>query len=59
MLTIAAISNPKLSRVVSSAQSFGHYFHAVGSNARSLGPLERLAYSLVLANSQEADTRTR
>jgi hypothetical protein len=50
----AALGIPGYSRIVSSAQSFQHYFRALETTGGSLGPVERFAYSLVLANSQPA-----
>jgi hypothetical protein len=42
------------SKIVSSAHSFRQHFQAMETSGRSLGPLERFVYSLVLANSDVA-----
>jgi hypothetical protein len=51
---IATAGTPEYSRVVSSARSFGYYFRAMETTAGTLGPVERVAYSLILAASQPA-----
>jgi hypothetical protein len=56
MLT-ATLSTPRYCRLVSSAQSFRHYFQAMQSSVGSLGPVERFAYSLILAGSEPAQSK--
>ena len=53
-LALAAATVPGYSRIVSSAQSFGYYFRAMQTTAGSLGPVERFAYSVILAQNQPA-----
>jgi hypothetical protein len=48
----AAVDTSGYSRIVTSARSFRHYFHAMQSTVGSLGPVERFVYSVVLASSQ-------
>jgi hypothetical protein len=56
MLTAAA-TTPRYCRLISSAQNFRHYFQAMQSSVGSLGPVERFAYSLMLASSQPAQSK--
>jgi len=50
----AAFGTLGYGRIVSSAHSFQHYFRAMQSTGASMGMVERLVYSLVLANRQPA-----
>jgi len=43
---------PAYGRLVSSAQSFQHYFQDLKGADASLSPLERFVFSLVLANTR-------
>jgi hypothetical protein len=52
-LMAAAFRNaPVYGRVVSSAQSFQHYFQDLKGAESSLSPVERFVFSLVLANTK-------
>ena len=51
---VLAAAIPQYARIVTSAHSFSHYFQALDSTAGSLGTVERVAYSLILATSQPA-----
>jgi hypothetical protein len=48
----AAYTSPVLDRFVSSAQSFRYQFQNLKKAGSSLSTLERLVFSLVLANSK-------
>ena len=41
-------------RIASSAHNFRQHFQSMQTSSRSLGPVERFVYSLVLANSDAA-----
>jgi hypothetical protein len=43
---------PAYARLVSSAQSFQHYFRNLKGAGNSLSPIERFVFSLVLANTK-------
>jgi len=43
---------PAYGRLVSSAQSFQHYFQDLKGACASLNPVERFVFSLILANTQ-------
>jgi len=43
---------PAYGRLVSSAQSFQHYFQDLKGAGASLSPMERFVFSLVLANTR-------
>jgi hypothetical protein len=43
---------PAYGRLVSSAQSFQHYFQDLKGAGASLSPVERFVFSLVLANTR-------
>jgi len=50
-LTAGAMhSAPVIGRVVSSAQSFRFYYRDLKQTGAPMGPLERLVFSLVMAN---------
>jgi hypothetical protein len=49
---VAVGTMPEYSRIVSSARTFGHYFRAMKTTGGQLSPMERAAYSLILATSQ-------
>jgi hypothetical protein len=57
LMFTAAFAAPGYGRIVSSAQSFQHCFRAMQSTGRSLGPIERFVYSLVLANYQPSQAQ--
>jgi len=50
LIFTAARTSPAYSRLMSSAQSFEHTFRDLGT-ARSLNPIERFVFSLVLAQT--------
>jgi len=44
-----------LGRIVNQAQSFQRYYHDLQQGQGSLSPIERLVFSLVLANSKSPE----
>ncbi|HXB74026.1 MAG TPA: hypothetical protein VNY05_37655 [Candidatus Acidoferrales bacterium] len=54
LMVTAAATAPAYCRLVSSAQSFQHYFRDLNKAGNSLSPIERLVFSLVMANSKPA-----
>jgi hypothetical protein len=56
-LTIAAILPPFSSRIAASRQNFQEYFQDLNQSGNSLNPIERVVFSLVLANSDIAPNR--
>ena len=55
--TLAALSSPSgLNRIASSAQNFEHHFQNL-KTGNSLNPVERLVFSLVLANTENAGSK--
>ena len=61
LMAAAVRTAPAYGRLVSSAQSFQHYFEDLKGAGASLNPVERFVFSLVLANtrtpiSERADT---
>jgi hypothetical protein len=56
-LTVTAIATtPVYCRIVSSAQSFRHYFRDLNQVGNSLSPIERFVFSLVLSNTKAVET---
>jgi len=53
-LTIMAALPPFYSRIATSSQSFQEYFQDLNQSGNSLNPVERVVFSLVLANSDLA-----
>jgi hypothetical protein len=52
-LTATAVrTGPAYGRLVSSAQSFQHYFRDLKGAGTSLSPVERFVFSLVLTNTR-------
>jgi hypothetical protein len=56
-LTIIAALPPCYSRIATSQQSFREYFRDLNQSGNSLNPVERVVFSLVLANSDIAPNR--
>ena len=55
---VAAVATaPAYGRLVCSAQSFQQYFQDLNKAGNSLSPIERLVFSLVMANSKPAPAR--
>jgi hypothetical protein len=52
LMATAVRNAPVYSRLVSSAQSFQHYFQDLKGAGASLSPVERFVFSLVLANTK-------
>jgi hypothetical protein len=52
LMATAFRSAPAYGRLVSSAQSFQHYFQDLKGAGASLSPVERFVFSLVLANTR-------
>jgi hypothetical protein len=50
LVIVAAV--PRYANLVTSARTFNHYFQAMETSTGSLGTVERVAYSLILATSQ-------
>ncbi len=50
-LTLGNCAN-SYSRIHSSAASFGHYFQGLERTEVALNPIERLVFSLILANTR-------
>jgi len=51
-MATAVRNAPVYGRVVSSAQSFQHYFQDLKGAGASLNPVERFVFSLILANTR-------
>jgi hypothetical protein len=56
MLTAAGVS-PVFDRLVSSAQNFQLHYRDLKQTGDSLSPLERVVFSLVLANGEQPVSR--
>jgi hypothetical protein len=54
LMATAVRTAPAYGRLVSSAQSFQHYFQDLKGAGSSLNPVERFVFSLVLANTRTA-----
>jgi hypothetical protein len=52
LMATAIHTAPAYGRLVSSAQSFQHYFQDLKGAGNSLNPVERFVFSLILANTQ-------
>jgi hypothetical protein len=52
LMATAVRNAPTYGRLVSSAQSFQHYFHNLKGADASLNPVERFVFSLILANTR-------
>jgi len=52
LMAMALRSAPAYGRLVSSAQSFQHYFQDLKGAGASLNPVERFVFSLILANTR-------
>jgi hypothetical protein len=52
LMATAFRNAPTYGRLVSSAQSFQHYFQDLKGAGASLSPVERFVFSLVLANTR-------
>jgi hypothetical protein len=52
LMATAFRNAPAYGRLVSSAQSFQHYFQDLKGAGASLSPMERFVFSLVLANTR-------
>ena len=52
LMATALRNAPVYGRLVSSAQSFQHYFQDLKGAGASLNPVERFVFSLVLANTR-------
>jgi hypothetical protein len=52
LMATAFRNAPAYGRLVSSAQSFQHYFQDLKGAGASLSPVERFVFSLVLANTR-------
>ena len=52
LMATAFRNAPAYGRLVSSAQSFQHYFQDLKGAGASLNPVERFVFSLVLANTR-------
>jgi hypothetical protein len=52
LMATAVRNAPVYGRVVSSAQSFQHYFQDLKGAGASLNPVERFVFSLILANTR-------
>ena len=52
LMATAARNAPAYGRLVSSAQSFQHYFQNLKGADASLNPVERFVFSLILANTR-------
>jgi len=51
-MAMAVRDAPTYGRLVSSAQSFQHYFQDLKGAGASLNPVERFVFSLILANTR-------
>jgi hypothetical protein len=52
------LSSPAYCRIVHSAQNFQRYYHDLKQGDNSLNPIERIVFSLVLANSRNPEQTT-
>ena len=52
LMAMAVRNAPAYDRLVSSAQSFQHYFRDLKGAGASLNPVERFVFSLILANTR-------
>ena len=52
LMATAIHTAPAYGRLVSSAQSFQHYFQDLKGAGNSLNPVERFVFSLILANTR-------
>ena len=52
LMATAVHTAPAYGRLVSSARSFQHYFQDLKGAGTSLSPVERLVFSLILANTR-------
>ena len=52
LMATAVHNAPAYGRLVSSAQSFQHYFQNLKGADTSLNPVERFVFSLILANTR-------
>ncbi len=52
LMAMALRSAPAYGRLVSSAQSFQHYFQDLKGAGASLNPVERFVFSLILTNTR-------
>jgi hypothetical protein len=52
LMATAVRNAPAYGRLVSSAQSFQHYFQNLKGADTSLNPVERFVFSLILANTR-------
>lgn len=53
MVSVASV-RPAFCRLVSSALSFDRYYRGLNKAGDSLSPIERLVFSLVMANAKPA-----
>ena len=56
-LTAVSVISPAYTRIAASAQSFQHYFRDLDQSGSSLSTVERVVFSLVLANSDIAQNQ--
>jgi len=56
-LSLIAALPPFYSRIATSRQNFQEYFQDLNQSGSSLNPVERVVFSLVLANSDIAPNR--
>ena len=56
-LTMMVALTPFSSRIATSRQNFQEYFQDLNQSGNSLNPVERVVFSLVLANSDLAASR--
>jgi len=54
LLATAPSTAPAYSRLVASAQSFRQYFQDLNQAGNNLSPLERVVFSLLMANAKPA-----
>ena len=56
-LTVMVALTPLSGRIATSRQNFQEYFQDLNQSGNSLNPVERVVFSLVLANSDLAASR--
>jgi len=58
LIVTMATTSPASCRLLCSAQNVRQYFQELNSAGDSLNPIERLVFSLVMANSKPAPAKT-
>jgi hypothetical protein len=54
LVVLTPVTTPSVCRMVTSARNFREYFDTLDGSRTALNPLERIVFSLMLANSRTA-----